>query len=104
MSTLFDQREFDLHVQAMHERKDGDDMTDAQVEREIERSRRFYRYVICACRAKVYVPDFTNTCNCGRDYNSSGALLAQRSQWGEETGETAADILNAEAAGFPEED
>jgi hypothetical protein len=32
----------------------------------------------------------------------SGQLLADRSQWGEETGETATDILNAEAAGFPE--
>jgi hypothetical protein len=32
----------------------------------------------------------------------SGQLLADRSEWGEETGETATDILNAEAAGFPE--
>jgi hypothetical protein len=32
----------------------------------------------------------------------SGQRLAPRSQWGEETGETADDILNAEAAGFPE--
>jgi len=37
---------------------------------------------------------FTNTCrSCESDYNSSGQLLAPRSQWGEETGETAADIL-----------
>lgn len=28
---------------------------------------------------------------CGRSYNSSGQLLADRSQWGEETGETASD-------------
>ena len=28
---------------------------------------------------------------CGREYNSAGQLLAPRSQWGEETGETAAD-------------
>ena len=37
---------------------------------------------------------FTNTCDhCGRDYNFSGQLLAHRSQWGEETGETASDVL-----------
>ena len=47
---------------------------------------------------------FTNTCLCGADYNMSGQRLAPRSQWGEETGETADDILNAEAAGFPEQD
>lgn len=29
---------------------------------------------------------------CGRDYNSSGQRLAPRSQWGEETGETAEDF------------
>lgn len=28
---------------------------------------------------------------CGLEYNSSGQLLAPREQWGEETGETAAD-------------
>lgn len=29
--------------------------------------------------------------DCGRSYTSSGQLLADRSQWGEETGETAMD-------------
>jgi hypothetical protein len=29
---------------------------------------------------------------CGREYNSGGQALAPRSQWGEETGETAADF------------
>lgn len=29
--------------------------------------------------------------HCGREYNSAGQLLAPRSQWGEETGETAQD-------------
>ncbi len=34
------------------------------------------------------------TCDrCGADYNSSGQMLADRSQWGEETGESLADIL-----------
>lgn len=30
-------------------------------------------------------------CDCGRSYTSSGQLLAPRSQWGEETGETDLD-------------
>lgn len=44
------------------------------------------------CKAEVVLDRFTNTCECGRDYNGSGQLLAARSQWGEETGETYADI------------
>jgi len=48
----------------------------------------------CACGEEVSLDGFTNTCeNCGRDYNSCGQELAPRCQWGEETGETAADIL-----------
>ena len=47
----------------------------------------------CACGRHVYLGHFTNTCECGRDYNSAGQMLAPRSQWGEETGESAADIL-----------
>jgi hypothetical protein len=40
---------------------------------------------------------FTNTCEtCGADYNWSGQQLAPRSQWGEETGESLADILSIE--------
>ncbi len=35
-----------------------------------------------------------NTCDCGRDYNAFGQILAPRSQWGEETGESLSDILN----------
>ena len=46
----------------------------------------------CPCGRKVYVIDggyspFTTTCDCGKDYNSSGQELAPREQWGEETGE-----------------
>ena len=48
----------------------------------------------CECGEEIELRHFTNTCNCGRDYNSAGSLLASREQWGEETGETAADILN----------
>lgn len=39
-------------------------------------------------------------CSCGREYNSGGQLLAPREQWGEETGETAADYF----AGFNDDD
>ena len=41
----------------------------------------------CECGEEVYLSHFTNTCDCGRDYNMSGSLLAPREQWGEETGE-----------------
>jgi len=37
---------------------------------------------------------FTNTCYyCGCDYNHAGQQLAPRHMWGEETGETVAEIL-----------
>ena len=51
------------------------------------------KYGICSCGQEVMLTGFTNTCNCGLDYNSSGELLAPRSQWGEETGESLSDIL-----------
>ncbi len=47
----------------------------------------------CNCGAEVYLDGFTNTCDCGRDYNMSGQELAPREQWGEETGESYADIV-----------
>lgn len=47
----------------------------------------------CSCGKEVSLDHFTNTCECGRDYNSSGTLLAPREFWGEETGESVADIL-----------
>jgi hypothetical protein len=48
----------------------------------------------CVCGTHVELHGFTNTCDrCNRDYNSSGQLLAPRSQWGEETGESVSDIL-----------
>lgn len=48
----------------------------------------------CDCGEEVMLWGFTNTCNCGADYNQSGQRLAPREQWGEETGESLADILN----------
>lgn len=48
----------------------------------------------CGCGRRVELDGFTNTCGgCETDYDSNGQQLAPRSQWGEETGETAADIL-----------
>lgn len=47
---------------------------------------------LCPCGAEVDLGDFTNTCECGYDYNWAGQRLAPREQWGDETGETAADI------------
>jgi len=50
----------------------------------------------CICGHIIQLGSFTNTCErCSRDYNFNGASLAPRSQWGEETGETAGDILSA---------
>ena len=45
----------------------------------------------CACGRLVLLDGFTNACACGRDYDSSGQLLAPREQWGEETGESPSD-------------
>ena len=49
----------------------------------------------CRCgHGEVELGGFTNTCDrCGRDYNWNGDLLAPRDQWGEETGESVAEIL-----------
>lgn len=56
-----------------------------------------FDYTTCQyCGAKVYLSGFTNTCDCGADYNGFGELLAPRSQWGAETGETVSDILAAD--------
>ena len=49
---------------------------------------------LCDCGEEVYLDGFTNTCyECGADYNMSGQRLAPREQWGEETGESLADII-----------
>jgi hypothetical protein len=49
----------------------------------------------CSCGREVTLDTSPagNDCGCGRIYNSSGQELAPRSQWGEETGETYADIV-----------
>ena len=50
------------------------------------------------CGREVILDRFTNTFECGADYNGSGQLLAPREQWGEETGESLADILGVDGA------
>lgn len=46
------------------------------------------RVEVKCCGAWLRCDRFTNTCDrCGADYNMSGARLAPREQWGEETGE-----------------
>jgi len=56
--------------------------------RDVERS-----VVLCDCGEEVMCLRNTNTCECGADYNMSGARLASRSRWGEETGETPEEVL-----------
>ena len=43
----------------------------------------------CDCGRKLELSSgWANSCRCGAEYNGSGQLLAPRSQWGWETGET----------------
>lgn len=55
-----------------------------------------------ACHAEVVLRDsFTNACGaCGIEYNGSGQHLAPRSQWGDETGETVADMFGPPPVGW----
>ena len=65
----------------------------------VEERRHTYRVpglIACdRCGHQVDIDDsWLNCCeHCGADYDGSGNLLAPRSQWGEETGESLADIL-----------
>lgn len=54
--------------------------------------------VACDCGRRLVCDSFTNTCECGADFNMSGDRLASRSQWGEETGESASDLLVSDDA------
>lgn len=47
----------------------------------------------CPCGTPILCAHFTNPRKCGKDYNFSGQLLAPRECWGEETGESASDIM-----------
>lgn len=48
---------------------------------------KIYPRIKCSCGEEVNCISFTNTCDCGKDYNFAGDLLADRSQWGYDTGE-----------------
>lgn len=63
------------------------------------KARDYYEPAIlkCDCGDHVELTGFTNTCECGADYNTSGQRLAPRAQWGEETGESVSDILAADS-------
>ena len=49
----------------------------------------------CTCGATVYLSlSLVNSCDkCKQEYNASGQLLAPRSQWGEDTGESISEIM-----------
>lgn len=49
----------------------------------------------CGCTLEGWRAGGDVDCRCGREYNSSGQLLAARHFWGEETGEHPADIARA---------
>lgn len=57
------------------------------------------RVITCECGLEIECFHFTNTCECGADYNHAGQRLASRSQWGEETGEHWTDCLGEDYAG-----
>jgi hypothetical protein len=60
----------------------------ATVIRRIEREGRLSVPVVrCGCGREVQCWNFTNTCQCGRDFNFAGQALCPREFWGEETGE-----------------
>lgn len=64
-------------------------------------ARRPAKIVTCSCGREVACSGFTNTCECGADYNYAGMRLAHRSQWGEETGESVAEILAVDSDADP---
>lgn len=59
-----------------------------------------FRTIVCEkCSNLVELIFFTNTCECGTDYNKFGDMLADRSQWGYETGESVSSILAIDREG-----
>lgn len=49
------------------------------------------------CGERVDLYSNEEQCKCGAIFNGFGQLLAPRSQWGEETGESLFEIYNGEA-------
>lgn len=69
-----------------------EEMTAIEDEYSNEYMEKEYRFrsvrVLNCCGEDLALYSFTNTCDrCGSDYNMSGQKLADRSQWGSETGE-----------------
>jgi hypothetical protein len=69
----------------------------AVIDRGVERREHSYTepaVIACVdCRRAVTLDHDAVRCKCGRYYNLFGQALSDPSNWGEETGETAADIL-----------
>jgi len=66
---------------------DGTAGVEAPVVTEIRSRYRHPSVGVCHCGEEIELGQFTNTCDCGLEYNSAGQQLADRRQWGEETGE-----------------
>lgn len=45
---------------------------------------------VCGAHVTLH-SSWANACGCGREYNGSGQLLADRASWGEQTSESVAD-------------
>ena len=77
------------------ERTDAEDykqeVLDGMTSHEYSHWKKVVPVIACSCGAEIVCYDFTNTCDCGNDYNFAGQLLASREQWGEETGEDISD-------------
>lgn len=104
-------RDREFYIVAMPVVEKGDDGLPTGSKRVFRVTEHGRKVMEVKCRHGFWVAceGFTNTCEFEGDgepcdYNGSGQHLASRSAWGEETGETANDILMAEAAGFPELD
>lgn len=48
----------------------------------------------CGRTIELYATAYTIECECGREFNTFGQELAPRQFWGEETGESLADIMS----------
>ena len=60
--------------------------------------------IVVCCGEEMDCSGFTNTCPiCHTDYDWHGNALAPRSQWGEETGESIADIMCGDPWHDPED-
>jgi len=70
-------------------------MAELKIYEDPDRPGRALRIIKCDCGANFEVIDwFMESCpKCNQMYNGAGQKLAPMSQWGEETGESLADII-----------